>query len=289
MATAAVRLGDHAICAELLAELEPVTDTCGVNGALVCFMGSNAHWAGILAGALGRREDAHRWLRPGADRAPTARRAGVGSRDQPGARRAGRRRPARRAGRAAGRRARPARRRRPAGARRRRPASLDRRRRDRTPSCVATASCGGSATSVPPPTCAISRGCPTSPCCWPGPAPTCTSWSWPAPATPTGHSGTLLDATARAAYRRRLAELDDDLADAHARPRHRPRPPPRRPTCRPDRGAGPRRRARRTSPDPSAPAPPNGPARPSPPGYATRSTASKPCSPNSARTSTARC
>ncbi|MGH3825327.1 MAG: ATPase, partial [Pseudonocardiaceae bacterium] len=34
----------------------------GVNGALVCFMGSNAHWAGILAGALGRTADAQRWL-----------------------------------------------------------------------------------------------------------------------------------------------------------------------------------------------------------------------------------
>jgi hypothetical protein len=62
MATAAVRLGDRALCAELLAELEPVAGACGVNGALVCFMGSNAHWAGILAGALGRAEDAQRWL-----------------------------------------------------------------------------------------------------------------------------------------------------------------------------------------------------------------------------------
>ncbi len=62
MATAAVRLGDQAMCAQLLAELEPVTGVCGVNGALVCFMGSNAHWAGILARALGRTEDARRWL-----------------------------------------------------------------------------------------------------------------------------------------------------------------------------------------------------------------------------------
>ena len=62
MATAAVGLHDDAACEELLAELEPVTDTCGVNGAFVCFMGSNAHWAGLLAGALGRTEDARRWL-----------------------------------------------------------------------------------------------------------------------------------------------------------------------------------------------------------------------------------
>ena len=62
MTTAAVRLDDRAVCAELLAELEPVTGACGVNGALVCFMGSNAHWAGLLAAALGRRTDAEHWL-----------------------------------------------------------------------------------------------------------------------------------------------------------------------------------------------------------------------------------
>jgi predicted ATPase len=62
MATAAVRLGDRALCAQLLAELEPVTGACAVNGALVCFMGSNAHWAGILAAALDRNDDARRWL-----------------------------------------------------------------------------------------------------------------------------------------------------------------------------------------------------------------------------------
>ncbi|MGQ0576622.1 MAG: ATP-binding protein [Pseudonocardia sp.] len=62
MATAAARLGDRTLCAELLAELEPVAGSCGVNGALVCFMGSNAHWAGILAAALGRTDDARRHL-----------------------------------------------------------------------------------------------------------------------------------------------------------------------------------------------------------------------------------
>ena len=65
MATAAARLGDLPLCADLLAELEPVAGTCGVNGALVCFMGSNAHWAGVLAGALGRGDDARRWLEQG--------------------------------------------------------------------------------------------------------------------------------------------------------------------------------------------------------------------------------
>jgi hypothetical protein len=62
MATAAVALGDRDACAALLAELAPVADSCGVNGALVCFMGSNAHWAGMLAAALGRPADARRWL-----------------------------------------------------------------------------------------------------------------------------------------------------------------------------------------------------------------------------------
>ena len=62
MATAAARLEDRALCAELLTELEPMTHTCGVNGAVVCFMGSNAHWAGILARVLGRTDDAQRWL-----------------------------------------------------------------------------------------------------------------------------------------------------------------------------------------------------------------------------------
>jgi hypothetical protein len=62
MATAAVRLGDAEVCGQLLAELEPVAGSCGVNGALVCFAGSNAHWAGILAGALGRPADARRLL-----------------------------------------------------------------------------------------------------------------------------------------------------------------------------------------------------------------------------------
>jgi hypothetical protein len=62
MATAAVRLGDQELCNQLLIELEPVAGDCGVGGALVCFMGSNAHWSGTLAGALGRTEDARHWL-----------------------------------------------------------------------------------------------------------------------------------------------------------------------------------------------------------------------------------
>jgi hypothetical protein len=67
MTTAAVRLGDRDVCAALLAELEPVADACGVNGALVCFTGSNAHWAGLLAAALDRPDDARRLLHQALD------------------------------------------------------------------------------------------------------------------------------------------------------------------------------------------------------------------------------
>ena len=62
MATAAARLGDRALCGQLLAELEPVTGTCGVGGSLACFMGSNAHWAGVVARGLGHTEEARHWL-----------------------------------------------------------------------------------------------------------------------------------------------------------------------------------------------------------------------------------
>jgi hypothetical protein len=62
MATAAVRLDDHTLGASLLDELAPLADSCGVNGALVCFMGANAHWAGILAAALGHLDQARRLL-----------------------------------------------------------------------------------------------------------------------------------------------------------------------------------------------------------------------------------
>jgi hypothetical protein len=62
LATAAVRLGDRTLCTQLLDELRRLTHTCGVGGSLVCFVGSNAHWAGIVAAALDRIEDAHRWL-----------------------------------------------------------------------------------------------------------------------------------------------------------------------------------------------------------------------------------
>ncbi|MCV2489203.1 hypothetical protein OF117_07485 [Geodermatophilus sp. YIM 151500] len=62
MATAAVRLGDAALCGQLLDDLRPFTATAGIGGSLVCYMGSNALWAGMLADALGRTEEARRWL-----------------------------------------------------------------------------------------------------------------------------------------------------------------------------------------------------------------------------------
>lgn len=55
---AAASLGDRQLCAELYDELAPIASTCGVTGAVVCFMGSHAHWAGVAAAALGRLEDA---------------------------------------------------------------------------------------------------------------------------------------------------------------------------------------------------------------------------------------
>ncbi|HVF05672.1 MAG TPA: AAA family ATPase [Frankiaceae bacterium] len=54
LAVAAVTLGDTGLCAELLADVEPVAGSCGVNGAVVAFAGSHAETAGLLAAAVGR-------------------------------------------------------------------------------------------------------------------------------------------------------------------------------------------------------------------------------------------
>ncbi|MCW2878386.1 MAG: ATPase-like protein [Sphaerisporangium sp.] len=61
MTEAAVRLHDRPFCAELLAELLPVADACAVNGALVCFMGANAHRIGQLYAALDQPAQARQW------------------------------------------------------------------------------------------------------------------------------------------------------------------------------------------------------------------------------------
>ncbi len=52
LAYAAAALGDRALCAELAAEVRPLGASCGVNGAVVAFVGCHAHTAGLLAAAL---------------------------------------------------------------------------------------------------------------------------------------------------------------------------------------------------------------------------------------------
>ncbi len=62
LVVAAIALGDRDLCAGLLDDLRPIADTCAVNGALVCFMGAHAHRVGLLCAALDRPEEARRWL-----------------------------------------------------------------------------------------------------------------------------------------------------------------------------------------------------------------------------------
>jgi hypothetical protein len=62
LATAAVALDDQRLAEAALRELAPVADACTVNGAAVCFMGANAHWAGVLCAALDRPDDAQKYL-----------------------------------------------------------------------------------------------------------------------------------------------------------------------------------------------------------------------------------
>ena len=62
MAAAAIALQDRLLCQRLLDDLLPIADTCAVNGALVCFMGAHAHRIGLLHAALGRAEAARQWL-----------------------------------------------------------------------------------------------------------------------------------------------------------------------------------------------------------------------------------
>lgn len=62
LAVAAIALDDRDLCRQLLDDLEPVTGSCGVNGALVAFAGHHAHTAGLLAAALGRAESSRLML-----------------------------------------------------------------------------------------------------------------------------------------------------------------------------------------------------------------------------------
>jgi tetratricopeptide (TPR) repeat protein len=58
LVTAAIALDDTDLCGELLDELRPIAASCGVNGAVVAFSGSHAHFAGLAATALGRTAEA---------------------------------------------------------------------------------------------------------------------------------------------------------------------------------------------------------------------------------------
>jgi hypothetical protein len=62
LTTAAIALDDRPLCELLLADLLPLADTCAVNGALVCFMGGHAHRVGLLYAALSDRRQASHWL-----------------------------------------------------------------------------------------------------------------------------------------------------------------------------------------------------------------------------------
>ncbi len=53
LSVAAIALGDNEICSQLLADVLPIADSCGGNGAIVSFAGSHAHTAGLLSAALG--------------------------------------------------------------------------------------------------------------------------------------------------------------------------------------------------------------------------------------------
>jgi AAA ATPase-like protein len=59
---AAVAVADHPLCERLLDDLMPLADGCAVNGALVCFMGAHAHRVGRLHAALGQSKPAQDWL-----------------------------------------------------------------------------------------------------------------------------------------------------------------------------------------------------------------------------------
>ncbi|MGH3786013.1 MAG: ATP-binding protein [Pseudonocardiaceae bacterium] len=56
LAYAAVALEDRDLCAQLLGDVQALAGSCGVNGAFVAFAGSHAHTAGLLAAALGQTE-----------------------------------------------------------------------------------------------------------------------------------------------------------------------------------------------------------------------------------------
>jgi hypothetical protein len=67
MIAAAIALRDRPLCQQLLNDLMPIADTCAVNGALVCFMGAHAHRVGLLHIALDQPAPARLWLQHARD------------------------------------------------------------------------------------------------------------------------------------------------------------------------------------------------------------------------------
>ena len=63
VAAAAIALRAQDLCRLLVDDLRPLRSSCAVNGALVCFMGAQAHHLGLLHAALGERAEAGRLLR----------------------------------------------------------------------------------------------------------------------------------------------------------------------------------------------------------------------------------
>jgi hypothetical protein len=67
LVVAAIALRDTALCRHLLDDLQPLADTCAVNGALVCFQGAHAHRVGLLHAALGEPAPARERLEQALD------------------------------------------------------------------------------------------------------------------------------------------------------------------------------------------------------------------------------
>lgn len=74
LAEAATALDDLDLCRSLLDDIDDLSSSCGVNGAVVAFAGPFAHTAGILAGTLDERRHADAMLRRSIE---TARRLGA--------------------------------------------------------------------------------------------------------------------------------------------------------------------------------------------------------------------
>ena len=67
IAEAAALLGDQQLCQQVLDDLRPFTNFCGVNGAVVAFAGSLAHPAGMVAAAAGHSAEAAELFQQAAD------------------------------------------------------------------------------------------------------------------------------------------------------------------------------------------------------------------------------